>query len=393
MQTTVDPELKNTLTPYGIEDAAGCFNCGNCTAICELSSGHTPFPRKLIRYLQLGLKERILKSPEPWLCYYCADCSDTCPRQTNPGEVMMGLRRYQIANLEPTGLGQLFYRKNVFAALITIVLAAVLTGLLLTEKAVRMGQDTAITRWLFGLVDYHFIEYIGMAVFVIVLASLIGGLKNIVTNFSEKVARVDPEASDTGKNDKRSFNAYRKAGIRVLEEIFLLKRYRTCANTEDRPLILQTWFIHGAIMWGFFGLAAATVMDIPWLGLKDPNVDTWLPSRILGILSGLFLMYGTTVAFIQRIRKSENQARFSRFTDWMFLAFLWALGATGFWLTASIYFSQAHLFHQIVLVIHTVLAMELLLLFAFSKFAHVVYRPIALFYYFLNNDTNTAEGE
>jgi len=29
------------------------------------------------------------------------------------------------------------------------------------------------------------------------------------------------------------------------------------------------------------------------------------------------------------------------------------------------------------------MAMELLLLFAFSKFAHAVYRPIALFFYYL----------
>ena len=91
MSSAVNPELLPSLKKFGVKDAATCFNCGNCTAVCSLSSESIPFPRKIIRYLQLGLSDKLMQSPEPWLCYYCGDCSETCPRQANPGEVMMGL--------------------------------------------------------------------------------------------------------------------------------------------------------------------------------------------------------------------------------------------------------------------------------------------------------------
>ena len=136
-------------------------------------------------------------------------------------------------------------------------------------------------------------------------------------------------------------------------------------------------------MWGFLGLALATLLDIPQLGFKDPNVGTWLPSRLLGIGAGFLLMYGTSVTLVRRIRKTDNRVEHSQFSDWLFLLMLWGLGITGFWLTLSVYFFTENTFHQIVLLIHTVMAMELLLLFAFSKFAHVAYRPIALFFYYL----------
>ena len=84
MAISVDPGLLGQLKKYGVTDATTCFNCGNCTAVCSLSSGNTPFPRKVIRYLQIGAVDKLLHSPEPWLCYYCGDCSETCPRDANP---------------------------------------------------------------------------------------------------------------------------------------------------------------------------------------------------------------------------------------------------------------------------------------------------------------------
>ena len=30
---------------------------------------------------------------EPWLCYYCGECSEQCPRGAEPGETMMSRSR------------------------------------------------------------------------------------------------------------------------------------------------------------------------------------------------------------------------------------------------------------------------------------------------------------
>jgi len=70
--------------------------------------------------------------------------------------------------------------------------------------------------------------------------------------------------------------------------------------------------------------------------------------------------------------------------DWTFLWFLWIAGITGFWLEVSVAFGASNLVNQFVFLVHTVISMELVLLFAFSKFAHAVYRPLALFFHYKN---------
>ena len=64
MSSRVDPGLMKNLARFGVSDATACFNCGNCTAVCELSSETVAFPRKPIRYLQLGLHDKLMQSPD-----------------------------------------------------------------------------------------------------------------------------------------------------------------------------------------------------------------------------------------------------------------------------------------------------------------------------------------
>lgn len=54
--------------------------------------------------------------------------SETCPRQANPGEVMMGLRRYLTARYDWTGISRRFYTSTRFEVL-AILLIAALVGL------------------------------------------------------------------------------------------------------------------------------------------------------------------------------------------------------------------------------------------------------------------------
>ena len=82
---------------YEFEDGVACFSCGNCTAICNLTDKTDVFPRRLIHYGQLGLTKELLSSKELWTCYYCGECSQTCPREAEPGEYMAAVRRYAIS--------------------------------------------------------------------------------------------------------------------------------------------------------------------------------------------------------------------------------------------------------------------------------------------------------
>ena len=65
------------------------------------------------------------------------------------------------------------------------------------------------------------------------------------------------------------------------------------------PLPLRRWFVHYSIMMGMIGLALATALDYFF---KTPGsyVPIWSPARLLGTVAGAFLVYGATVAVIQR---------------------------------------------------------------------------------------------
>ncbi len=92
---TVNPSFAEELARFGVDSALDCFHCGTCAAICPLIYEH--FPRKMIRYIQLGARERILEDPNDlWRCLHCGLCTQTCPRKADPGELILGLKRFVV---------------------------------------------------------------------------------------------------------------------------------------------------------------------------------------------------------------------------------------------------------------------------------------------------------
>jgi len=122
----LDPTFAAEIVKYGATHFNACYNCGNCTAVCNLSEQHADFPRMFIRYGLIGQRNKIVDSQEIWLCYACGDCSETCPRQAYPGEYMAALRRYTIAHAEKTGLTKLLFTNNPLFIVITLIIALVL---------------------------------------------------------------------------------------------------------------------------------------------------------------------------------------------------------------------------------------------------------------------------
>jgi len=367
---TIDPYLADDLKKYGAEDFDACFNCGNCTAVCTLSEKSTNFPRYMIRLGMLGLKKDLLGSGEPWLCYSCGDCSETCPRQADPGQYMAALRRYAIASYEPTGLTKLMFRSNPLFILITLVIAVFLGFFLLTLKS-----EHEVARWLFAYLPYDVIHNMGLVLFGITGLTLIWGIGAMLFRF---IRNQHPK--------EKSTVGFFKAVSLVISEIGTMKRYRNCDIEEDsfwkdKPCCARPWFVHWSIMWGFIGLLVATTLDFIF---KNPLTDIWWPSRILGTIAGICMIYGATLAINYRLKKITKTFSKTHLADWIFLFFLWIAGVTGFWLEVSVAISANNLVNHIIFLIHTVISMELVLLFAFSKFAHAVYRPLALFFHFKN---------
>lgn len=358
-----DPSFASEIKKYGAKDFSACFSCGNCTAVCGLTSGDANFPRMMIRYGMLGLKEEILCSKELWLCYSCGECTKTCPRQAAPGEYMAALRRFAIASFEPTGITKMIFRSNAMYVFLISLLAVILGFFLLTLKS---GEETS--RWIFQYLPYEVIHNLGLLIFGITGLSMAWG---IIALFLKLRKGTPAKGSGT-------------AAFEALKEAATLSRYDTCDKDEDdywkgKSFWVRPRFIHLSIMWGFIGLLLATTLDFIF---KNPETTIWWPSRILGTIAGLFMVYGTSLAIVYRMKKVTESYCGTRMADWVFLWFLWIAGITGFWLEVSVALDAGNLLNHFVFLVHTIISMELVLLFAFSKFAHAIYRPLALYFYF-----------
>ena len=168
------------------------------------------------------------------------------------------------------------------------------------------------------------------------------------------------------------------------------KSYRSDCETynpEEKPWYLQKWFAHASVMWGFLGLFTATALNylLELLHIKETGtyMAIWHPIRLLGILAGILLVYGTTELIRRRWKKEDESYTHSTPSDWSFLILMWLAGVTGFALDIAVYLPQAQKWGYWMLIVHLIVIGELLLLAPFTKFAHAVYRIIALYFYAL----------
>jgi quinone-modifying oxidoreductase subunit QmoC len=367
MTSAVNPDLLLSLKKFGVKDAATCFNCGNCTAVCSLSAESTPFPRKTIRYLQLGLDDKLMQSPEPWLCYYCGDCSDTCPRQTNPGEVMMGLRRYLTSRYDWTGISRLFYTSKLFEV-ISILVVATLVGLafyffhgpMLTERVALnvFAPNTTI----------EILDLILLAVLSFFLLSNALRLSKAVMGNSGKP--VLKGSSIFGI----PLRAYLREFKEFLTQFVTQKRFDTCGSRSQRT----QWFVHLLIMTGYSIVFLLVVAGIRWFQ-RDEIYVLWHPIRLLGYYATFAMLYGVSYAIIGRIKRSKSVYQHTHSTDWAFLILLWLTTFSGILIHATRLLVMPRTTYYLY-VIHLMIAVPMLVIeVPFAKWTHQLYRPLILY--------------
>jgi nitrate reductase gamma subunit len=373
MTTRVDRNLYPELQRYGATDISACFNCGICTAICPLSVDGASFPRRMSRYAQLGMRDKLLSSPELWSCYGCSECTDSCPTQADPASFMAAARRYAVASYDRTHLASLLATSSIFALVFVTALVGLLAAFMYSVHKPVDGSSLAF----FDFVPSDVIHNLGIAVMAVMGVAALIGLFEMVRRVLRR-----PVLGGAKVTVRKTAGAVWDA---VATESLAQSRFRRdCADaTETRPWYSQRWFIHFATMWGFLGLLGATMLDygLELLGLKATGtpVPIWYPVRLLGTVAGAALIYGTTVLIVRRLRKSDRSSVHSTTSDWTFLALLWIAGVTGFVLELGLYLPTAPPWGYPVFLFHVAVAMALVLLVPFGKFAHVLYRPVALF--------------
>lgn len=69
-----------------------CYHCHKCTAGCPVAADMQYGPDALLRMVQLGQREAVLRSADIWLCAGCEACGARCPNDIDIARMMDALR-------------------------------------------------------------------------------------------------------------------------------------------------------------------------------------------------------------------------------------------------------------------------------------------------------------
>jgi ferredoxin len=357
MAFRVTPGLHREIEKFGGGDVTACMNCGNCTVTCSQSMETGGFPRKIIHLLQVGYADKVEESLEPWLCYYCGDCSDTCPRDANPAETMMAARRYLTSRYDWTGLGRRFYTSAaweiaavVLVGLFVVVLFALFHGPVVTD---RVELNTfAPVQWV-ELGDWAMGG---------VLALL------LLTNLS----RMLRFAMRGEKNGPIPFSLLVREAGTFFRHFALQKRWHDC--NEDRT----RWLKHFLMMTGYLTMIVLIVIFLRWFQ-TDEIVPLYHPTRLFGYYATAALLYVSADFLVGRLKRRDQIHRFSEASDWIFLVLMFLTAFTGI-LVHGLRLAGLPMATYVTYVIHLAIAVPFLVVeVPFGKWAHMLYRPFAAY--------------
>jgi len=108
------------------------------------------------------------------------------------------------------------------------------------------------------------------------------------------------------------------------------------------------------------------------------SVPPWYPMRILGALGGVVCLYGLTVVLLRRVQAKDPVYAKSSVADWFFPILLMLTVLTGLLCEIVVYFPSSTSVGHLVFLTHVVLALDLIAMLPLTKFAHVLYRTLAL---------------
>lgn len=90
-------EFRDKLLKRVKADVTACYQCGNCSAGCPAAFTFDYAPNQIMRMLQVGLVEEVLKSTAIQLCVQCLTCTARCPRNIDVAGIFEDLKTVAVA--------------------------------------------------------------------------------------------------------------------------------------------------------------------------------------------------------------------------------------------------------------------------------------------------------
>lgn len=347
--------LREELIKRGGESVGRCFQCATCSSVCELSTASAVFPRQQMLWAQWGLIDRLAADPSIWLCHECADCSTRCPRDARPSDVLRSARSLVIEEL---GAPKFMAR---------------MVGNAATTWPLLLGVPVAFWALYIYLVNGFTVATLPLAYNRVVPNWMIDSVFIPAALFGVVAAVVGASRAWTswGVGATRDGSLLQGLGA-VAGDILAHRRFTTCGVAKTRR------WPHTLLVLGFLGAFATTAsvataeygfsMEIPLAQVH--------PIKLLGNLSAVLLTLGVVGLVLNRMGAPELAGHSSAF-DRFFLVLVVLLIFTGIAAEGARYLLPP-LVALGVYVVHLGMVLTFFLTFPFSKFAHALYRTLAL---------------
>jgi len=356
-----DLEWKRQIIGLDAPDLSVCYQCGTCTAVCPISTAENPFPRKEMVWVQWGMKDRALGNASIWLCHQCGTCNTYCPRDAKPSNVMAALRDYSITHYAvPAFMGRALSHPRYLPLLFAvpaIILLAVLGWL---------GHLTSLPEGRIVFSKFLPIAYIEVIFVASMVLALIGAAMGGARYWRAM------SGSGNGHVPIPTLSA-------TLVDIFKHRRFSQCREVPGTRETHKEHLhhTHMAVFYGFLGLVATTTsvgIGIYAFGYLTPW-PFWHPVKILGNVSGTVVVLASAVFLWRRIADAGRAGK-SAYSDWLFLSILGLTTLTGF-LSQWLRLADLRVAYPMYF-IHLLFVFFLLVYIPYSKFAHLIYRGLAM---------------
>lgn len=366
-----DRDLLRQVLGSGGEDLRKCMQCATCSAVCELTNGNHPSPRKEMLWAQWGLRQRLMADPDIWLCQQCNDCTLRCPRGARPGDVMAALRRECVTHYAVPGpIGRwasrsanLFWIVVVSAVVLAVASVAWRWAGLTKAELTSTGSRIVFPFWT-RLPHGLLMAGGGLLLISNAVKLFVSGRRY----WRDLVASGGPAVP---RQDRRS-----SLGA-VLRRIVWHDDFSLCATNRTRGTAHQL-VVYGMLALVLTDLWIITARFNPLLdGLVYP-LAFLNPWKIMANLAGLAVLIGCVLMLIDRWRRPKTAGR-GNASDWTLLGFLIVIVLTGFG-SELLHYARLDSLRYAVYSVHLVTVLAFLWLLPYSKLAHLVYRTVAMVY-------------
>ncbi|OGQ92680.1 MAG: heterodisulfide reductase [Desulfobacula sp. RIFOXYA12_FULL_46_16] len=368
----------------GGETLKKCYQCATCSVACPIAPENSPFPRKEMIAASWGLKDRLIKSADIWLCHQCGDCTDLCPRGAAPGDVLSAVRSAAITEYaqpkflanavnDPKKLPLLIGIPAIWFALLALItvygketMTSIFNVFGIAWSHAHEGAEHVIAQADFFSTWFVDLTFVPIATAVVVIFIL--SLKRFLTDIHENAVL-------EGKTDKTSldYKALFQALVRVIPMVLKHDKFNECESNKDRATP------HMMVLYSFIGLFIVTSIGFVLLYIAQmPGPYSQLsPMKWLANISGVALVIGSGLMIKNRLDKKEEQK--SYYKDWFILGVVFSLGLTGM-LTEMARLAHMAYVSYFFYFLHLIAIFNLFAFLPFSKMAHLVYRLTAVAY-------------